>query len=261
MMINNKARAKFETHLNYIKHLSLLLHSERLETKLKLKKLELPLLDTKRNLINLTIRSLKEEMKIVEIDDDYAYASIVWLPIKAYYLLFNELLTIQYLINPTKESFNLSHSKNLSFFTEQLSSGKIFFTNPMLNKVLDRRIFNYKIQTGSNLSQTINPKLFYFSAMKKIADYKLQEWRRSKNLDFRTKEGRQEKEKYLNKFTISIFEFPYYMRIRANYRDFTFIEDIPPEDTKNYFCEYYNFTVSLFNSLRILEKSFLEMRS
>ena len=68
------------------------------------------------------------------------------------------------------------------------------------------------------------------------------------------------KDRYLNKFKVSIFEFPYYMRIRSNYRDFAFIDGIDTHDTARYFNSYYNFSLNLFYALNGLKETMLEAR-
>ena len=67
-----------------------------------LQKAGLPDIDQKKNLIVLTKKSLSDEKKIVDIDKDYSYASTSWLPVKSYYLIFNVLLTVEYVIKIQK---------------------------------------------------------------------------------------------------------------------------------------------------------------
>jgi hypothetical protein len=69
------------------------------------------------------------------------------------------------------------------------------------------------------------------------------------------------KEKYLDSFSISIFEFPYFMRVRANYRDFAFIEGIDVTDTAKYFNKYYLFTIEFTTALEKLKKSLEAFRT
>lgn len=253
----------FLTHYNYAECLNCLVNKCSVKCNLNLNKKGLPLLRSKQNLIDLTKRSLEEEHKIVEIDKDYSYASTSWLPIKSYYLLFNQMLTIEYIILADKKAFNLTHKKCIERFTKRLENKEIEFNDlSIINKVYDKGIFNCHDIPGANLSKKISHDRMFVLAMHKIADYKLEEWRRVKKIEsFRKKENKKKKEEFLNKFRLSVFEFPYYMRIKANYRDFAFIDAVSSKETALYFNSYYSLTIGFYNRLKELEKQLLMMRS
>ena len=101
----------------------------------------IPLLDAKRNLIDLTKKSLSDEAHIVQKDRDYSYASTSWLPGKTYYLLFNMMMTVEYLFTLDPWSFKIGHARCSAEFTTRLASGVIKFSEPKINLVHDRRIF------------------------------------------------------------------------------------------------------------------------
>lgn len=226
----------------------------------KLNKAKLPDLDSKKNLINLTLRSLKDEHTIVQQDRDYSYASTSWLPVKTYYLLFNLMLTIEYILLIQKPVFNCSHVKCIEEFTRKLETKEIEFNEALLNNVFDQSILKHKEISGANLSKRIGMDRRYTMAIRKIANYKLDLWKRREKINLKTKTGKTKNAEYLKKFKISIFEFPYYMRIRSNYKDFAFIEGVSSLDTALYFNSYYNFSLNLFNTLDRLKKSMLKAR-
>jgi len=226
----------------------------------KLNKAKLPDLDSKTNLINLTLKSLKDEYAIVQQDRDYSYASTSWLPVKTYYLLFNLMLTIEYILLIQKAVFNCSHTKCIEEFTRKLEAKEIEFSEALLNIVFDQSILKHKEISGANLSKRIGLDRRYTMAIRKIAKYKLDEWKRKEKINLKTKTGKAKKTEYLKKFRISIFEFPYYMRIRSNYRDFAFIEGVSNIETSLYFNSYYNFSLNLFNALNGLKQSMLQAR-
>lgn len=239
----------FDTHYNYADCLSLLTQKASLTLKANLNENDLTYLGTKENLINLTNRSLEDEYKIVQIDRDYSYASTSWLPIKGYYLIFNMMLTIDYILTGKRKSFSLSHNNCGRLFTSRLECGELQFNNSLLNQVFDGEIFRVKELTGANLSKKISLSRRYQMAMRKVSYYKLDEWKRLSNVNLRTKSGKAKKNAYINSFRISIFEFPYYMRIRSNYRDFAFIEGVSTANTKVYFETYYSLIKNLFAAL------------
>ena len=97
--------------------------------------------------------------------------------------------------------------------------------------------------------------------MRKASIYKFESWRNKEKIkDFRTNKSREFRDEYLDKFKISIFEFPYYMRLRCNYRDVSFIDKVSNQDTARYFNAYYYFTLNIFNALNSLKMQILEMR-
>jgi hypothetical protein len=254
----------FRTHHNYIRSLRFLIEGSTL-SHFDVKRIvpgPIPLLDTKKNLIELTKKSLNDEANIVRKDQDYSYASTSWLPVKTYYLLFNVMMTIEYLLTLDPGSFKIGHAACSTRFTTRLASGEISFNEPKLNATYNRQILLYHEPAGANLR---SPSLQYSSvklALKKIAQYKLEDWQRSKKIpSFALQKHRLAKEAFLNKFRISIFDFPYYMRLRASYRDFAFIEGVSSVNTAAYFDDYFAFSRCLYRALRDLKDHLVKART
>lgn len=170
------------------------------------------------------------------------------------------MLTVEYILQVQKSVFNYSHIKCIQEFTRKLEVGEIEFSNPLLNKVFDQNILKLTEISGANLSKRINIGRRYTMAIRKVANYKFEEWKRKEKVNLKSKTGKSKKEKYLESFRISIFEFPYYMRIRSNYRDFAFIEGVTNRDTACYFNSYYNFTLNLYHALDDLKRKMLKAR-
>jgi len=253
-------RQAFDTHYNYSNCLECLTNEASIKILKNLKPASLKYLDTKKNLIDLTLKSLRDEYKIVQQDKDYSYASTSWLPIKTYYLIFNLMLTTEYILKVQESVFNYKHVQCIEEFTRKLEVREIEFSEPLLNKVFDNNILKLKVASGANLSKNISIDQRYDMAIRKVASYKFEEWKRKQKVNFRSKAGKDKRDKYLENFKISVFEFPYYMRIRSNYRDFAFIEGVSSLDTALYFNSYYNFSLNLFNALNGLKQSMLKAR-
>lgn len=183
------------------------------------------------------------------------------MPVKSYYLLFNLLLTIEYIIKNDIKVYNSSHYFLVGEFTNKLQLGEIQFSEPLLNEVYDRRIFELKFPTGSNLSTRTSKDLMYKLVMKKISKYKKDEWKRTQKINLRKSMDKIKYERFLNKFVVSIFDFPYYMRLRSNYRDFSFIDCVSKQETTRYFVAYYEFTKNFHNALMRLSKQLVKMRT
>lgn len=252
----------FDTHFNYISCLAKLLKDATLRYNSTLEKAALPDIDDKKNLIALTKKSLTDENNIVAIDKDYSYASTSWLPIKSYYLIFNILLTIEYIIKIQKGIFARSHNACVDEFTRKLKAGEIVFSVPELNIVYDQSILNHRNATGANLSTKTSDADMFKMAMRKIANYKIEDWKKRNRINAKRKADKLRLTHYLaNDFFVSIFDFPYFMRVRSNYRDFAFIEGVSTASTARYFQQYFAFTVYFVKALEGLKKELLRTRS
>lgn len=260
---NSIKNPDFKTHLNYISNLSLqsknlsLAYGNRISVNKNLTKYK-----TKASLFNLTKQSIENESKIVQIDSSYAKTVCCWMPVKSYYLCFNLMLTILYLITTDENDFKKTHTGLIEMFTLKLKNKEFLFSSPIFNEVFYCTILDFKMQAGFNISTPVTQndmENLYKLSMKKIAEYKKEEYRKREKLNLRKAVDKNKMEKYLkNTFQISIFDFLYQMRIRANYRDFAFIENVSDTEAKIYFDEYYSF---LTRFIQALFKLYLEIKS
>lgn len=257
----NTEHQAYDTHYNYIKCLCDLMRNTSIQYTGSLRNAALSNLDEKKNLIDLTKKSLNDEYKIVQIDKDYSYASTSWLPVKSYYLIFNILLTIEYVFKIQKSIFRLGHTNCVDEFTRKLESGEIQFSEPILNQVFNQSILNYVVRSGANLSSRTNNDDMYKMAIRKVAKYKIDDWKNKNHINLRKKTHKTKYQQYLSTFKVSIFDFPYYMRIRSNYRDFAFIDGVTTDETAQYFNTFFGFTVHFVKSLEGLKKDLTKIRS
>lgn len=248
----------YDTHFNYIKCLCALAKITTLQYTGSLRKANLPDIDEKKNLIDLTKKSLSDEHKIVGIDKDYSYASTSWLPVKSYYLIFNILLTVEYIFKIQKSIFRLGHINCVDEFTRKLQAQEIQFSNPILNQVFDQSILVHKVVSGANLSSRTTDDDMYKMAIRKTAKYKIDDWKQRNHINLKKSAHKAKYQTYLSNFSVSIFDFPYYMRIRSNYRDFAFIDGVTTNETADYFNTFFAFTVHF---VKMLEKLKMELVS
>lgn len=252
MPLNN--HEAYDTHLNYVRCLANLVSPATLTYNNHLRQATLPYVGEKQNLISLTRQSLNDENQIVQIDRDYSYASTSWLPIKSYYLVFNILLTIQYILTLQRGNFRMGHLACVDEFTRKLQAQEIQFSDPTLNQVFDGSILSYRSVAGANLSSRTSSTDMYKLVMKKIAKYKEEDWRRQNRINLRVKVHRDRFASYMsNKFSVSIFDFSYFMRIRSNYRDFAFIDGISSTETAAYFSAYFRFSMEFVRMLESMK--------
>jgi len=250
----------YDTHFNYIKCLCGLMKNTNLQYTGSLRKVAIPNMNEKKNLIGLTKKSLNDEYKIVQIDEDYSYASTSWLPIKSYYLIFNILLTIEYIFKVQKSIFRLGHSSCVNEFTRKLNGKEIQFSEPILNQVFDQSILTHIVKSGANLSSLTNNNDMYKMAIRKIAKYKIEDWKQKNNINLKKQADKTKYQQHIESFTFSIFDFSYYMRIRSNYRDFAFINGVTTAETAQYFNTFFSFTFSFAKVLEKMKKELINLR-
>lgn len=251
----------YDTHFNYIKCLCSLTKDGTLQYKGSLRKAGLPDIDEKKNLIDLTKKSLDDEQKIVDIDKAYSYASTSWLPVKSYYLIFNILLTIEYIFKIQKGIFRLGHTNCVDEFTRKLKSKEIEFSNQILNQVFDQTVLFYKVRSGANLSSRTTDETMYKMVVRKIATYKVNDWKQRNHINLRKSKDKVAYQNYLSNFSVSIFDFPYHMRVRSNYRDFAFIDGVTTNETANYFNAFFTFSSHFVKMLEKLIVDLVKMRA
>lgn len=250
----------YDTHLNYIKCVCELMKGTTLQNTCSVKKVPIPNIDEKKNLIFLTKKSLNDEYKIVQIDQNYSYASTSWLSVKSYYLIFNVLLTLEYLFKIQRSVFRQGHSNCISEFTRKLKLREICFSEPILNQVFDQSILKHTVRTGANLSNRTIPSDMYKMTIRKIAKYKFEDWKSKNQIDLRKHSHKTRCNQYLKTFYVSIFDFSYLMRIRSNYRDFAFIENVTTAETAEYFTQFFKFTVYFVKALEDLKNNLIFLR-
>ena len=250
----------YDTHFNYIKCLCGLMKNTNLQYTGLLKKVSISNINEKKNLIDLTKKSLNDEYKIVQIDEDYSYASTSWLPIKSYYLIFNILLTIEYIFKVQKSIFRLGHTSCVNEFTRKLNRKEIQFSEPILNQVFDQSILTYTVKSGANLSSLTDKNDMYKMAIRKIAKYKIEDWKQKNNINLKKPAYKIKYQQHIESFTVSVFDFSYYMRIRSNYRDFAFINGVTTAETAQYFNTFFNFTFLFVKVLEKMKKELINIR-
>ena len=171
------------------------------------------------------------------------------------------LLTTDYLFKLQEQSFRLTHKKCIEYFTRRLRDKEIEFSEPIFNQVFDKSILRFRVPSGSNLSSRTTNENMYKMTIRKIAKYKEDDWKRQNNIiSLRKLVDKNKYNEFLNKFEVSVFDFPYYMRIRANYRDFAFIEGVNTSDTANYFNKYFTFAINLVKAIEYLNRKIARQR-
>jgi len=148
----------------------------------------------------------------------------------------------------SEERLNSKHKDILRWFNNCIKNTELNFSNPLFNCVylcLDVR--NIKSNPGENLRKnTFNIDARCKQILKKLVDYKVDDFKREKNIpNFRKKKHQAERDNFLKSNYVSIFEFFYWYRIKANYRDLEFLDtDIASPSFQDYYNYYFNLTMN-----------------
>ncbi len=243
-------RPDFSTHLKYISLLAKLARGVSISSTSNalLTPTELPAIRDKVRLIELTKKSIDDECGIVQMDEEYSTAAVLWLPIKSYYLAYHLLCVIDCLMTGKTSQLRAKHVDCVKHFTGLLSSGSLQFSQPLFNQVFDKSILNFRSTSGANLRGNTEDDVVYKLIMKKVANEKIASWKLSHGItEVRTIRNRQRVESFKQSLTVSIFDFFYQMRLRLNYSNFDFIDNMPASQTKAYFTLYFLTASHFFN--------------
>lgn len=246
----------FITHLHYIEFLNTISKDMSLERKREFNgKIQTPskLLKQKARLINFTLKSIGDEYGVISTNNDFAVFCCSWIPVKSYYIVFNLLLILKYLITCDEKSFSSSHSGINKEFKGYIERGEIKFSKDCFNEVYDGKkieeICHWKSASGESLKIiSFNEEGRLKLILKKIVEYKKDDFKRIKNLkSLRGKNGKE----FLSQSKINLSDFFYCWRIKANYGGMEFLDkQIPDIQFKNYFLNYYGFLLNYHKCLK-----------
>jgi hypothetical protein len=234
-------RLDFETHLKYATLIAKLSSKLKVTSSLipKLKASDVPKLKDKIQLVKLTKLSLDQEYKIVALDKDYSTASVLWLPIKSYYLLYHLLCITDCIITGKITSLSAGHHDCVDVFNKMLKDKEISFGEPMFNTVFDESILDFTTKSGEHLKASVSDDTVYRLIMKKVANGKIDNYKIVFALSGRRTKDKVKIDRFRKNIEVSIFDFFHLMRLRTNYRNLNFVDDVPSADTKAYFEQYY----------------------
>ncbi len=207
-------------------------------------------------LIRLTVESLRGEKTIIDTNDDFAELCVPWISVKSYYILFNQLLILEYLITANSGALFSGHKQMLHSFKRYLRNGDLEFNVPDFNVLhACQTIARLRLQSGANVRiGSANFRELHDFLLKKLVGYKLEDYKRENKIkNFRTKKARLQKADFLNKGDVALSEFFYWYRIKANYRDMEFVDTaIEDHQFADYYTNYYNITRTFYRCFKDL---------
>lgn len=235
----------FQTHLVYIKKLALLSQGLGFTFNIAsvvttLSPVQAKKIDAKMKLIEMTKQSVDQELAIVRAYADYSSASVTWLPIKVYYLNYHLLCLIEFFLTGNDADLSVSHKDCLKRFSRRLKDNEASFSEALFNQTFGKDIFAFTVSSGTNLTMRSPNDIIYKLIMKKTAKENIEEYMRSQGITSkRSNENKAKIARQQDRLVVSIFSFFYFMRIRLNYKNFSFMEQMPPASTAEYFEAYY----------------------
>jgi len=249
----------FRTHANYIEAMCGISNglSATFQHNLQIKIVKSGTLSKKLGLIRLTLDSIDGEYAAISKNSEYAQLCVSWISVKAYYLLFNMCLVLEYLIGGNDNAFHCTHKKVLDSIKNRIKNSEIVFSNKEFNATHSANaVSNIKIKTGSNIKLVNYDSQERLSQiLKKLVEYQLEDFQKNSRIkDFRSKVNREKRALFLNVAEVSLFEFFYWYRIKANYRDLEFLSHdiISDSDFATFYINYYSLTKSFYKCFKDL---------
>ena len=244
----------FRTHLNYLSCVELLSNSLSIELTQHFQNSinESKYLQKKITLVNLTKNAIDGELATINSNNEYAELCVSWISVKSYYLFFNLIQILSYLVDGNENCLKQRHNENRQWLKNVISNNNLVFSNQAFNKILSSsKISASKSQAGQNLKISnieIVPRIIQI--LKKMVDYQLQQLAYDKKIkNFRTNEARKIKSDFLEKESVNLCEFFYWYRIKANYRDLEFLNhEIPTSSYVEYYSKYFNLTMNFYKA-------------
>lgn len=247
----------FITHFNYVEYLSTLSNKISVDFKpsLKTKIVKSNNLEKKITLIKLTLENIKQEYETILKTPEFAVVCVSWISVKSYYLIFNLSMILRYLITCEEKSFNCTHTQLLHEFNEYFARGELSFSKRKFSTIYNGKVaHDWTAPVSNNVRTNYDPEILYLQIIKKLQEYKEDDYKYKNNiLSIRKKKDKEKVMYFRENSKVSIFEFFYWYRIKASYRDLEFLDKaISSKKFADYYINYYKLTLNIHDALKNL---------
>ncbi len=244
----DSVKASFRTHLNYIKCIEKLL----LTSNFFAKKIGSPVKNKSgikrfRKLNQITVRSIERDIELTREDSEFGMIIAPWFPVKCYYALYYLESILINLIDGDMAGFGHGgHGAVRKKIYDLVGVKKISFGEAMLDTVygLSQILSMPAINPGQNTKSNYwSEDRCAESVMGKLFDYKLHDRKIGRKWYLRLVKDRLERASFIKNGQLMLIDFFYWYRIKANYRDFDYIDfenGITPAETLQYLESYFN---------------------
>lgn len=254
VLVNSSVlHADFTTHSNYLNCLKTL--SQSLSMSVNLPNIQnpnrlSPIVQKKKILVDLTKNNLDSELQQINNFKDYSQICVSWIPVKSYYLFFNLLILLEYLITDEEKWLLIDHGDAHKEFKDLIRTNCISFNINSFNTIyIPSRILSWSIPSGNNVrTSNRNYNILERQVIKKMFMYSMEEYKRVRGI--KSLRGTN-KANFLNSTTINLCEFFYWYRIKANYRDMEFVNSaVGINDFYTFYSDYYVLTNNFYNTMK-----------
>lgn len=253
-------KSDFHTHLNYARRMAVICKGMSITTNIEQRRVAQHIAQFQKEierfarLSEMTAKSIASDWQYSK--EDIAYSSICapWIPVKCYYRIYY-LEAIFLCLKGHDNGYRTDgHHKVRSVLNAELFSGTIKYNTPLnsLGVLEINECMNFpSISRHANIRKDFWKEEACTKAMLRLlARYMFENWKRDKNLY--TLEGKAQRDSFLVRY-ISIFDYAYQMRLKANYKDMNFLDPdkISPDDAhafiKSYLIFYLEYSKALIN--------------
>lgn len=230
VVISDIVSVNFKTHMNYAKCIKVELSGVSIAPLISMSAV-VSMGDIRRfaKLAKLTNSSLKADIQGARSEHEYAHVVAPWFAVKCYYRVYYlESILINVYSGSGRPFGNGGHIFVRNEMQKYCRSGSVTSSQGRLETVEScSAAMKHRIPSGSNIASK-----FYLtqdcarSIRRKLASYATDNWKRNhkKYKAFRTKEARADLQNYINGKSVSLLDYFYYMRVKANYRDADFLD-------------------------------------
>lgn len=249
----DQARATFDTHLNYIRRMSLITNNMTVE---------IPRLDSAplnadkaakfEKLAEITMRNIVAERDACAEESAYALIAAPWISAKCYYALYYLEAVFLYYLEGSEVGFsNGGHAGVRKAITRHIKNGRIKLGGcehaDDLGTVVTWQAATGFRTTGSTISATYYTEADCSgSVRKKVAEYIEVDWKRSRGITaYRSNRHKAMRDTELHPKEFTILDYFYWWRIKTHYRDLDFLNfggSISEDDAVQYTFQYVSAT-------------------
>lgn len=218
----------YATHYNYAKCMIGMMHGLQINVPVdKAAKIDLNEVRRFMTLARLTRRSIVGEVTSCHSEEDYAQIVAPWIAVKCYYRIYYLESVLIHLSSGTLEVFRSGgHRYVRKTIKGYCKSGHIKSNLKHAEVVVKASpALAHKITTGANLAAN-----YYLSedcvksVRRKIAEYGLAHWKKHQtHKNYMSTAAKTDLAAYLARTELSLFDYFYQMRLKANYRDADFL--------------------------------------
>jgi len=253
---------EFMTHSNYLLCMKELSDGVALTTSLRSTSsiIEHRAVQKKVKLIELTLNNLREEKRNIDQLHEYSMICVSWIPVKSYYLVFNILLLLEYLLLENDSWLTTQHKELRDKFRNQIATNQICFSEPAFNQCFPATdIIRWTIPKSENLRRsTVDQNIRIKQIVKKIYEYDKEDFKRLKKIK---RLAGSRLTNYNNSRSVCLFDFFYWYRIKANYRDMEFVDSgVPIGEFYNFYSDYFMLTTNIYEAFKSLINELSEQK-